>query len=59
MRVPIVVVMEVPGNRRNGRPKPRCLDCINRGMRVIGATEDEIYDRTGWKGIQSAAATPN
>ena len=34
------------------------MDCVNRDMRAIGATKDEVHDRTGWMRIVSAAATP-
>ena len=27
-------------------------------MRVIGSTKDDVHDRTGWRRIVSAAATP-
>ena len=34
------------------------MHCINRDMRAIGTTKDEVHDRTGWRRIVSAAATP-
>ena len=34
-------------------------DCVNRDMRAIGTTKDEVHDRTGWRRIVSAAATPD
>ena len=34
------------------------MDCVNRDMRAIGATKDEVHDRTGWRRIVSVAATP-
>ena len=40
------------------RPKQRWVDCVNRDMRAIGTTKDEVHDRTGWRRIVSAAATP-
>ena len=33
------------GRRRRGRPDANGLDCINRDMRAVGTTEDEVYDR--------------
>ena len=33
------------------------MDCVNRDMRAIGNTKDEVHDRTGWRRIVSAAAT--
>ena len=43
---------------KRGRPKQRWMDCVNRDMRAIGTTKDEVHDRTGWRRIVSAAATP-
>ena len=34
------------------------MDCVNRDMRAIGTTKDEVYGRTDWRRIVSAAATP-
>ena len=50
--------MVPPGRRRRGRPKQRWMDCVNRDMRAIGTTRDEVHDRTGWRRIVSAAASP-
>ena len=50
--------MVPPGRRKRGRPKQRWMDCVNRDMRAIGMTKDEVHDRTGWRRIVSAAATP-
>ena len=36
-----------PAGRR-GRSKQRWMDCVNRDTRAIGATEDEVHDRTDW-----------
>ena len=46
------------GRRKRGRPKQRWMDCANRDMRAIGTTKDEVHDRTGWRRIVSATATP-
>ena len=45
------------GRRKRGSPKQRWMDCVNRDMRAIGTTKDEVHDRTGWRIIVSAAAT--
>ena len=50
--------MAPPGRRKRGRPKQRWMDCVNRDMRAIGTTKDEVHDLTGWRRIVSAAATP-
>ena len=47
-----------PGRRKRLRLKQRWMDCVNRDMRAIGTTKDEVHDRTGWRRIVSAAATP-
>ena len=47
-----------PGRRDRGSPKQRWMDCGNRDMRAIGTTKDEVHDRTGWRRIVYAAATP-
>ena len=51
--------MVPPGRRKRGRPKKRWMDCVNRDMRVIGTTKDEVHDRTGWKRILSATPQPS
>ena len=50
--------MVPPGRRKRGRPKQRWVDCVNRNMRAIETTTNEVHDRTGWRRIVSAAATP-
>ena len=35
------------------------MDCVNRNMRAIGTTKDEVHDRTGWRRIVSVAAPHN
>ena len=50
--------MVPPGRRKRGRPKQRWMDCVNRDMRAIRTTKDEVHDRTGWRRIVSAAVTP-
>ena len=31
-----------PGRRKQGRPKQRWMDCVNRDMIAIGMTKDEV-----------------
>ena len=41
--------MVPPGQRRRGRPNHIWMDCVNRYVRAIGRTKDDVHDRTGWK----------
>ena len=50
--------MAPPGRRKRGRPKQGWMDCVNRDTKAIGTTKYEVHDRTGWRRIVSAAATP-
>ena len=50
--------MVPPVRRKRGRPTQRWLDCVNRDMRAVGTTKDEVHDRTGWRRIVSATAIP-
>ena len=43
--------MVPPGRRKRGRPKQRWMDSVNRDMRAIGTTKEEVHDRTGWRKI--------
>ena len=36
------------GRRKRESPKQRWMDCVNRDMRAIRTTKDEVHDRTGW-----------
>ena len=46
-----------PGKRKRGRPNQRWVDCVNRDMRAIGTSKDEVHDITGWRRMVSVAAT--
>ena len=50
--------MAPPGRRRRGRSKQRWIDCVKSDKRAIGAAEEDVHDRTGWRRTVSAAATP-
>ena len=50
--------MAPPGRRMRGTLKQRWVDCVSRDKRATGTTKDEVHDRTGWRRIVSAAATP-
>ena len=41
------LVMVPPGRRTRGILKHRRMDCVNRDMRAIGTTKDEVRDRNG------------
>ena len=50
--------MVAPGRRKRRRPKQIWMDCVNRDMRAIGATKDEVHDTTCWRrSTVSVAAT--
>ena len=34
------------------------MDCVNRDMRAIETAKYEVRDKTGWRRIASATATP-
>ena len=51
--------MVPPWRRKRGRPNQRWMDCVNRYMRAIGTTKDEVHDRTGCRRIVSATAPHN
>ena len=44
--------------KKASKTEQRWMDGVNRDMRAIGTTKDEVHDRTGWRRIVSAAATP-
>ena len=50
--------MVAPGRRKRRRPKQIWMDCVNRDMRAIGTTKDEVHDITCWRrSTVSVAAT--
>ena len=46
-----VLRMELPGRRRRGRPRRRFMDAIREDMRVVGAMEEDVGDRTRWRNL--------
>ena len=44
--------------KKKKKTEAEMVDCVNRDMRAIGTTLDEVHDRIGWRRIVSAAATP-
>ena len=53
-----VLDMEVSGKCPRGRPKTRFSDIIKEDIRLVGAWEEEVWDRTVWRRCMSAVATP-
>ena len=54
-----VLDMEVSGKHPRGRQKTRFSDIIKEVIRVAGAREEEMWDRTVWRRrFMSAVATP-
>ena len=41
--------MELPGKRKRGRPKRRCMDAAGEDMAVVDVTEEDSDDRTKWR----------
>ena len=44
--------------KKKRKTEAEMMDCVNRDMRAIATTKYEVHDRTGWRRIVSAAATP-
>ena len=44
-----MMVMEVPGKRRKGRPKPWWLDSIRNDLSEKELSEEEAQDRAKWR----------
>ena len=44
-----VMRMDLPGRRKRGRPKRRFMDAIKEDMRVVGAMEEDVGDRSKWR----------
>ena len=44
-----MMVMELPGKRKRGRPKRRFLDVVKEGMGDVGAKEMDVGDRMVWR----------
>ena len=44
--------MELPGNRKRGRPKRRFLDVVKEDMGEVGAKETDVENRTVWRKVK-------
>ena len=41
--------MELPGNRKRGRPKRRFMDVVKEDMAEVEVTEEDTVDRNNWR----------
>ena len=41
--------MELPGKRKWGRPKRRCMDAVRKDMAEVEVTEKDTDDRNNWR----------
>ena len=41
--------MELPGKRKQGRPKMRFMDAVREDMAEVEVTEEDTEDRTKWR----------
>ena len=41
--------MELPGKRKRGRKKRRCMDVVKEDMAEVEVTEEDAEDRSNWR----------
>ena len=41
--------MELPGKRKQGRPKRRFMDVVKEDMAEVEVTEEDTEDRNNWR----------
>ena len=41
--------MELPGKRKQGRPKRRFMDVVKEDMAEVEVTEEDTVDRRNWR----------
>ena len=46
-----IMEIELPGERKTGRPKRRFLDVVKKDMGEVGAMEKDIENRTFWRNM--------
>ena len=46
-----MIEMELPGERKRGRPKRKFLNLVKEDMREVGENETDVEDRTVWRQI--------
>ena len=44
-----MLTMELPGNRKRGRPKRRFMDVVKEDMAEVEVTEKDAEDRNNWR----------
>ena len=44
-----MLMMELPGKRKRGRPKRSCMDAMREDMAEVAVTEDDAEDRNNWR----------
>lgn len=52
-----VMEIEVPGGRGRGGPKQRWMDDVRGDMRGKHLSDDEVYDRVGWRNVRDIDLT--
>ena len=53
-----MLMMELPGKRKRGRPKRRFMDVVKEDMAEVEVTEEDTVDRNNWR-RKTAVATPD
>ena len=43
-----MLMMELPGKRKRGRPKGRFMDVVKEDMTDVEVTEEDTEDRNNW-----------
>ena len=44
--------MELPGTKKRGRPKRRCMDALRENMAVVEVTEKGAEHRNRWRSME-------
>ena len=44
-----MLMMELPGKRKRGRPKRRFMDVVKEDMAEVEVTEEDTVDRNNWR----------
>lgn len=46
-----MLMMELLGTWKNGRPQRKFMDAVKKDMQKIGAKEEDVRDRMSWRQI--------